>query len=230
MISRRIRVAPDATRTRVVHHADALAWLADHRPLDGASIITSLPDAAELPSLGFDGWRVWFDKAAQAVAESVSDAGVAIFFQSDVRRAGAWVDKGHLVTCAALRTGLHLVFHRIVCRVPAGTPTVGRPSYSHLLAFARRVIPPTGVPAADVLADAGFMPGPKAMGVAACAVACRFVLDHTVTRTIVDPFCGFGTVLAVANALGMNAVGIDTSARMCRRAQNLQLPGGSLVD
>jgi tRNA G10 N-methylase Trm11 len=39
----------------------------------------------------------------------------------------------------------------------------------------------------------------------------------------VDPFCGWGTVLAVANALGMDAVGVDLSARMCRRARVLDL-------
>lgn len=228
-MSRQRIASPDRdTPGRVIHHADALAWLAAHRPLAGSSIITSLPDAAEMPGLGFDDWRAWFDKAVQIVAETVPDEGVAIFFQSDVRRSGAWVDKGYLVTCAALRAGLQLLFHRIVCRVPPGTRTVGRSSYSHLLGFARRVIPPTGEPIADVLADAGFMPGTKAMGSTACAAACRFVLDHTATRTIVDPFCGFGTVLAVANALGMNAIGVDTSARMCRRAQNLKLPDDAL--
>jgi tRNA G10 N-methylase Trm11 len=40
---------------------------------------------------------------------------------------------------------------------------------------------------------------------------------------VVDPFCGFGTVLAVANALGLDAVGVDVSPRMCRRARTLQI-------
>ena len=187
-------------------------------------MITSLPDSSELAGLGFDEWRTWFGKAAATVMESVPDDGVAIFFQSDVRHAGVWVDKGHLVEAAAERVGMNLLFHRIVCRSPAGTATVGRASYSHLLGFCRRVIPPTGTPTADVLADAGFMPGAKAMGTEACAVACRYVKDHTTTRTIVDPFCGFGTVLAVANTLGLAAVGVDISPRMCRRARSLRLP------
>ena len=42
-------------------------------------------------------------------------------------------------------------------------------------------------------------------------------------RTIVDPFCGYGTVLAVANALGMGAIGVDLSARMCKRARRLSV-------
>ena len=67
------------------------------------------------------------------------------------------------------------------------------------------------------------MPTPKSMGVNACVEACRFVLEHTATRTIVDPFCGAGTVLAVANAMGMDAVGVDLSTRQVRKARALQI-------
>ena len=38
---------------------------------------------------------------------------------------------------------------------------------------------------------------------------------------MVDPFCGHGTVLAVANALGMDAIGVDISTRMVRKARAL---------
>ena len=50
----------------------------------------------------------------------------------------------------------------------------------------------------------------------------RYVLQETPTRTIVDPFCGWGTVLAVANALGLDAVGVDIAPRMCGRARKLR--------
>ena len=46
---------------------------------------------------------------------------------------------------------------------------------------------------------------------------------RTATRTVVDPFCGHGTALAVANAFGFHAIGIDTSARQCRAAKALRL-------
>jgi hypothetical protein len=208
---------------RVVHHRDALAWLREQGRLSAASVVTSLPDVSELPSLDFSAWRAWFEEAAATTMHSVPDEGVAIFFQSDIRRAGLWIDKGALVSRAAGRAGMHLLFHKIVCRQPAGTLTFGRASYSHLLGFARVPRPPRGTAAADVLPAAGFMPGKKSMGTQACAAACRFILDETTTRTVVDPFCGWGTVLAVANALGMAAIGVDLSARMCGRARNLRL-------
>jgi hypothetical protein len=214
---------PAAVPRRVVHHGDAIAWLRAHRPLPDASLVTSLPDVSEVPSLGLAGWRRWFEDAALLAMESVSDQGVAIFFQSDIKREGLWIDKGAMVARAAERAGVGLLFHKIVCRKPAGTVTFGRASYSHLLGFARVLRPPLGRATADVLPDAGFMPGNKAMGVNACLEACRFVLAETTTRTILDPFCGFGTVLAVANAMGLDAVGVDLSARMCRRARGLTL-------
>jgi hypothetical protein len=189
----------------------------------GASVITSLPDISELPRLRFEGWCHWFEDAAAAVMRSVPTTGVAIYFQSDILHAGLWIDKSAMVARGAERAGGRLLFHRIVCRQPAGTLSAGRATYSHLLGFAPVARPPRGFPRADVIPDAGFMPGKKAMGVRACVEACRFVLQETSTRTIVDPFCGWGTVLAVANALGMDAEGVDLSPRMCQRAKSLDL-------
>jgi DNA modification methylase len=61
------------------------------------------------------------------------------------------------------------------------------------------------------------------MGVNACALACRYLRDETSTRVVVDPFCGHGTVLAVANAMGFEALGIDRSSRQCKAAKRLVL-------
>jgi hypothetical protein len=208
---------------RTVHQADALTWLpAQGRP-PGTSIITSLPDVSEVPALGFEGWARFFEESAALVCAAVPDDGVAIFFQSDIRHGGLWVDKGAMVARAAERAGVVLLFHKIVCRKPPGTVTRGRASYSHLLGFARGLRPPAGLAGADVLPDAGFVPGRKAMGVAACLDACRFIQAATTCHTVVDPFCGWGTALAVANALGLDAVGVDLSARMCRRARRLHI-------
>ncbi|HEY2743404.1 MAG TPA: SAM-dependent methyltransferase, partial [Polyangia bacterium] len=170
----------------------------------------------------FDGWRRWFVAAAEAAMGCVDDDGVAVFFQSDIRRHGVWIDKGALVAAAAVDAGMTLLFHKIVCRVPPGTATSGRASYGHLIGFGRSARPSRRA-TADVLPDGGFRPGPRAMGVNACIEACEVVRRDTPTRTVVDPFCGWGTVLAVANAVGLDAIGVDSSARMCKKARSLQL-------
>src|SRR5256885_2325650 len=114
---------------RIVHHGDALPWLAAQGRIAGASVVTSLPDVSELPGLGFDGWRHWFVTAARAAMGCVDDDGVAIFFQSDIRRHGVWVDKGALVAAGAAEAGLTLLFPKIVCPVPPRTATPGRANY-----------------------------------------------------------------------------------------------------
>jgi hypothetical protein len=209
---------------RVVHHADAIEWLRARGRVPGVSAITSLPDRSELPELELDGWRSWFEDAAERVAQSVEDDAVAIFFQSDIEVGGVWLDKSALVAHGAERAGMRLLFHKIVCRLPPGAASHGRPGYSHLLGYARTALAlPPGTPRVDVIPDAGYRPGSKAMGVNACLDACGFVKAATSTRTVLDPFCGWGTVLAVANGLGLHAIGVDRSKRMCTRARRLVL-------
>ena len=206
---------------RTVHHAEALAWLSALGRREDASVITSLPDVSEV-ELELDGWQRWFVEAAGACMEVIGDDGVAVFFQTDIRARQVWIDKGALISQAARAGGFVSLFHKIVCRLPPGTPTTGRASYAHLLAFARRPLPlRRAVP--DVLPDGGFKPGTKSMGLEACRVACELVRFETPTRTVIDPFCGFGTVLAVANALGLAAIGVDHSARMVKKARSLQV-------
>ena len=208
---------------RTVHQGDGLAWLAANPLGPEAAIITSLPDASELPSLGFDGWRGWFIDTSALLCRSVAPQSAALFFQTDVKRDGVWVDKGYLVQRGAEDAGSALVFHKVVCRAPAGTATFGRPAYAHLLGFSQSIRPDPGKSTADVVPRLGAMPWSRAMGVEACHVACRWLLTHTGCRTVVDPFCGLGTVLAVAEELGMNAIGVELSAKRAERARNLKL-------
>ncbi len=208
---------------RTVHCTDALGWLQAQDVLTGCSIVTSLPDVSELGGMPLPVWRRWFVDAARLVLSRLPEDGVALFYQTDIKPGGVWVDKGYLCSRAAEDAGCETLFHKVVCRKPAGTVTFGRPSYSHLLCYGRGVRVNLARATADVLPELGEMTWTKGMGVAACVTACRFILDHTPSRTVVDPFCGLGTALAVANALGLDAVGVELSPKRARRARNLQL-------
>lgn len=209
--------------TRHIVQADALAWLKENPAEPAASVITSLPDVSELPELGLEGWRAWFIGAARAILRWLPEDGVAIFYQSDVRHRGVWIDKGYLVLRAAEEESASLVWHKIVCRRAPGSKTLGRPSYSHMLCLAKTPRPPGRVVTADVLPDAGHMPWSRAMGINACRVACEWLRDETRTRVVVDPFCGRGTVLAVAEESGFETIGVDLSARRCKQARGFAL-------
>lgn len=208
---------------REVHCADALAWLTARPALEGCALVTSLPDASEFPALTLDGWRRWFIDAAALVMSRCPDNSVAIFFQTDVKKDGAWVDKGFLCQKAAEQAGLAQLWHKIVCRAPPGSTTFGRAAYSHLLCFSRGVRLDLSKATPDVLPEPGENLWTRGMPVEACKAACRYVMTNTASRTIVDPFCGLGTVLAVANALGLDAIGVELSPKRARKARALQL-------
>ena len=205
---------------RRVDNAEALAWLAENAPPDGACVITSMPDVSEVP-LDFAGWREWFIRAARTIVRWLPRDGVAIFFQSDIRERGAHVDKGYLVMRAAEEEGASVLWHKIVCRKPPGTIALGRASYSHMIAIAPRSREDLKLSGADVLPDAGETSWSRGMGLEACRVACRWARDQAGARVVVDPFCGRGSVLAVANALGLDAIGVDLAAKRCRAARAL---------
>ena len=206
--------------SRVIVQGEAVAWMAANAADPGASVVTSLPDVSELAGHDLAAWRAWFVGAARAVIRWVPEDGVAIFFQSDIRHQGVWIDKGYLVQRAAEEEAARLVWHKIVCRRPPGTIALGRPSYSHMLCVSRSARAPARRPGPDVLPEAGEMSWSRAMGLAACRVACAFLRDETATRVVVDPFCGRGAVLAVANAMGLDALGVDLSPKRCRFARN----------
>jgi hypothetical protein len=186
------------------------------------AIVTSLPDVSEVP-LTFDAWRSWFIETSRVLCEKAHPSAPVIFYQTDIKHEGEWIDKGYLVARGAEMAGSRTLFHKIVCRAPAGVVTFGRPAYAHLLAFSRDLRLEKGQSSADVLPRLGEMTWPRAMGREACEAIARFLQQFTATKTVVDPFCGVGTMLAVANAFGFDAKGVELSKKRAEKARVLTL-------
>lgn len=216
---------------RTVVCADAVQWLKEYTTVQSASFLGSLPDFSEFPRLSLEEWKEWFQSTAGLILEATSPEGVALFFQSDIKHEGLWVDKAFLIQKEAERLGHRLLFHKIFCRAPAGTITFGRPSYSHLLCFSRTVVPNLALSTADVVPDLGDKTWVRGMGLEASLIASKFVLKHTTTRLLINPFCGEGSALAAANYVGLDAVGIEKSPSRAERARKLQVhPDGKSWD
>jgi hypothetical protein len=211
---------PATTPRREVECADAIPWMAARGVMASACAITSLPDVSEV-GLPLSVWRTWFLDAVQLVVKCVPDESAAVFFQSDIKRDGVWIDKGALVIRAAEDAGARVLFHKIICRRPPGHMTGGRPGYTHLIAVSRAIKCPDVLAIPDVIADAGRLTWIRAMGIRAAAHAVRFARDQVGAKTIFDPFCGVGTVLAVANALGLDALGVEKARKRCEQARHL---------
>lgn len=208
---------------REVITGDGIAWLRGARLGPESAIVTSLPDSSEVPGLGFDGWRAWFIETSALICSTVDAGGVAVFYQTDVKREGTWVDKGFLVSLGAERAGAACLWHKVVCRAPPGTITFGRPAWAHVLCFSRALRLEKGQSSADVIGRLGEMTWARAMGVEACDAIATFLVKHTATRRVIDPFCGVGTMLAAANEHGLDAIGVELSARRAEKARSLKL-------
>ncbi|MBL9210891.1 MAG: hypothetical protein JNL92_10520 [Opitutaceae bacterium] len=218
---------PPSEPRREVVCADAIPWLRERGRIAGACAVTSLPDVSET-GLALPAWRHWFLDTVQRVVDAVPDESAAVFFQSDIKRDGAWIDKGGLVVRAAEDAGARVLFHKIICRRQPGLLTLGRPGFTHLIAVSRALRCPDALPIPDVITDPGRQPWVRAMGIRAAAHAVRFARDQVRASLVLDPFCGVGTVLAVANALGLDALGVERSTKRCAQAQTLAVTAGEL--
>jgi hypothetical protein len=119
----------------------------------------------------------------------------------------------------ARSAGALVLWHKIVLRREPGQIDLHRPGFTHLIAVSIAGHP--GKASADVL-RAGIKIYPNAMGLSAANFAARFAQESGAAR-IVDPFCGRGTVPAVAEARGIESIGIDIDPSQCERARLLRL-------
>lgn len=212
---------------REVVCADAIPWMRERGVIAGACAVTSLPDVSEL-GVTLETWRAWFLDAVRLVVDAVPAESAAVFFQSDIKRDGRWVDKGAMVVRAAEEAGARVLFHKIVLRRPAGMLTAGRPGFTHFIAVSRAMTCPEVLAIPDVIADAGEQKWVRAMGVRAAGHAVRFARDVVGPASgrapvVFDPFCGVGTVLAVANVLGLEALGVEKARKRAERARELRV-------
>jgi hypothetical protein len=69
----------------------------------------------------------------------------------------------------------------------------------------------------------GEMLWPKGIGLDCCFVGVTFLKSVAFAKGIIDPFAGQGTVLAMADAVGLPSIGVEISAKRCKKAHNLQI-------
>jgi hypothetical protein len=208
---------------RTVHNTDGAQWLRDHGLAPGQAVLTSLPDSSELKRLRFAAWREWFVDTTALIVRALPERSAAIFYQTDVKRDGTWVDKSFLVQRGIEAAGASLLWHKIVCRAPAGVATFARPGYAHMLCTSRGLTDDAERATPDVLPALGKMTWPRAIGLEAAHAAVLWLRDHAGATCIVDPFCGVGTALAVANRCGLAAIGVEIAPGRAGKARDLAI-------
>lgn len=209
---------------RIVECGDAIEWLKSHEKFIGASVVASMPDISEFTNYTLAQWKEWFTTTAALIMSRCPDDGVAIFYQSDIKYEGVWIDKAYLVQKAAESLGMEQLWHKVVCRVPAGIATFGKPSYSHIICFSKNVrLHDMSRSTPDVIGDLGDKTWVRGMGLENCLMITKFIATHTTSTRVVHPFCGEGSILAAANKNGLDALGIERSPKRADKARNLQI-------
>lgn len=69
----------------------------------------------------------------------------------------------------------------------------------------------------------GEMLWQRGIGLNSCYIGTIFLRDVMKATRIIDPFCGVGTALAMANILGVDSVGVELSAKRCKKAKLLTI-------
>ncbi len=199
---------------RTIIEADALEWLA--KPT-ASSIVTSLPDYAEGLWTDTDDWQQWWRRAiAMTLLASPPDV-PAVFYQTDRRSNGRWRSKSAMIHAAADNLGVPCLFHKIVLRRDPGKVDLHRPGYAHLMAFGAG---PPGVTWPDVLAG-GTCVDRDGIPISTAADIVTWAARYG-DGGILDPFCGRGTIPAVADVLGITpSVGVDIDPAMCATSRSL---------
>lgn len=207
---------------RVVHTEDATFWLDQNPIIPNSSLIASMPDYSEFPNMSIEEWKIWFTNTAKLIIDKTAEDQVSIFYQSDIKYQGEWIDKSYLCMKAQEALGAKLLWHKVISRVPVGAITFGRPAYSHILCFSKKRILDAKNSTADILFSTGDKIWERGMSQDACTMIAKFIKNEIKSETIINPFCGMGSMLSVANAYELNAIGIERSLKRAKIARIVQ--------
>lgn len=202
---------------RYVVHANALHWLGTQD--DNGVIITSLPDLSELQT-DREGWENFTRAACEALIFSLKETGIIFFYQTDRKYQGITIDKKSFISNIFHSYGFETIMSKIVLKQAPETSNLFRPTFTNLFAFSKEI--KSGKPTPDVIYG-GKMIYKNAMGFNACAVCLDFLKSkgYDSETVIVDPFCGQGSILKMANDAGFNSIGVDIDINQTKKAELL---------
>jgi hypothetical protein len=167
-------------------------------------------------------YEEFFRTAARLCLEAVKDDGYCIFLQTDRKHHG-WIDKSYFITDEAYQLGFHMVWKKIALTRDVGKADLFRPTYSTMVCYTKTG--KVGKLFPDVVVS-GEKTYTHAFGVEAVKLCVEYAKAQG-AKLVADPFSGSGTTLAVANALGLDAVGVELSKKYCEMSRKLKL---SLAD
>ena len=229
---------------RVIWRHDTAAWLRTGTSTAGEvvlpeafNIITGLPDISEVKAVRSSPreYEEWVIQTTRQLVELLPPDHVAILYVTPGRysgQGGAWLDKSFLCQLGARQAGADCVWQKIVLiQDSVGRRRGGRPGFVNLVCCSKNHRVPQDFVTVDVLPDRGHMAWSHAIGEEACRTCVEYCQQHVGTgnEPILNPFAGYGSVLAVANACGLDSFGMDISLKCCRKAAAHDVSSGTLA-
>lgn len=164
-------------------------------------------------------WAAWYCDALVRCFRALAPGAPAVIYSTDQKKDGGQISSFAIMHAAAEIADVRLLWHKIVLRRDVGKTDIHRPGFTHLAAFGGEGVRP-GSASPDVM-HRGHVLYPNGMGLIPARLACEFAARPGLP--IVDPFCGRGTIPAVADALGFEAIGLDIDPAQCKAAEALVL-------
>lgn len=182
-------------------------------------------------------YKEWFVNTVTLIMSKLKKGQYAIFLQSDTKiidkqdNVLEYIDKSHLCSMGAFNNDCKMMFHKLCTRGNSSDDkevykrSVGRPNFSHLICYGKGSEAKyfSNAYATPDINDRGDMLWSKGIGLDSCLLGLAFLRDTVNAKFIIDPFCGVGTVPAMANSIGISSLGIEISSKRCRQARKLDL-------
>ena len=207
--------------TRQIIVADSLKWLETQRDRSIPNVVTGICDLDEV-DLTMDQYLEFFKSATSLIFQKLDPRGYAVFIQTDRKFQREWIDKSFLLNNTAKIHGLKLVWHKIVLHREVDRTDLYRPGFAHMLCYT--VNGTSGAASPDVIPVSRRL-YKNGTPIEAATRAIAFIDRYTgSSKVILDPFVGRGTIPAIANNFGMDAIGIDIDPAQAEKARRMNMP------
>jgi hypothetical protein len=209
---------------------DTQIWLKQQAKESIGNVVTGICDLDEIINLksnisskqkfSIDQYKTFFTSIAEKLMAITKPDGYCIFIQTDRKYEGQWIDKSYLLNKSAEKEGLRLLWSKVVLLREVGHTDLHRPTYSHMMCFSKKAKPGATFPDVIDVSKILYKNGTPSL---AAETAIKFISQYSPYKIIVDPFVGQGTIVAYANAYGLDAVGIDIDPEQCQLAKDFYL-------
>jgi hypothetical protein len=230
-----INVIKSKTKNRSMICMDFITYLNSITNLEG-SLMCAMPDIDDISFLSKSifissdqrirnyAYKKWFIDCVELIFNKLNDGEYAIFSQTDSKIINpnsemiGWNDKSVWIALAneKCNCNCNLMWHKISTCLDDNNIIGGyryRPCYTHLICYGKNVSYSAGDFMTPDIIDRGEMISNKSMGVESCILCMCFLKYVSKTSCVVNPFSGYGTILAVANYFDLKSIGIEISQK-----------------